>query len=139
MTPATILQRATEAGLTITRDGENLRVRGPKDARAEITPLLKLHKSAILVALNAPANEAEPSHSRLQSNGQDLGSQQYLSSPSAPSSDLDSLIAAAATFYEYGLVDFELIDEMKRTDPDALRLVFETDPLCPFYLNKDIS
>ena len=140
MTPSAILSRAESLGLTLTPDGENLRVRGPSDAIAEIAPLLKLHKPAIIAAMNQSANKAEPSRIRLQTDGQSLGSQQRTASPQSTSGhDLDCLIKAAATFYEYGPDDFVLIDEMKRTDPDGLRLALETDPLFPFYLNKEIS
>jgi hypothetical protein len=53
------------------------------------------------------------------------------------SDDLEALIKAAATFNEYSPDDFLLIDEMKRADPDGLRLVLETDPLRPFYTQKE--
>lgn len=51
--------------------------------------------------------------------------------------DLEALIKAAATFYQHSPDDFALIDEMKRTDPDGLRLVLETDPLRPFFTQKE--
>ena len=138
MTPSASLSRAESLGLTITPDGVNLRVRGPSDAIAEIAPLLKLHKSAILDAMNLPANEAEPSPIRLHTDDQGKGSQQRTSTPQSPSGlDLDCLIKAAAVFYAYGPDDFVLIDEMKRADPDGLRLALETDLLRPFYTQKE--
>lgn len=140
MTPSAILSRAESLGVTITPDGNNLRVRGPSDAIAEISPLLKLHKPAILAAMNQPANEAEPSRIRLQTGDQGIGSQQRTASPQSPSGlDLDCLIQAAATFYAYGPDDFVLIDEMKRADPDGLRLALESDVLRPFYTQKEPS
>ncbi len=138
MTPSAILSRAESLGLTITPDGVNLRVRGPSDAIAEIAPLLKLHKSAVLDAMNPPAHEAEPSRICLQTDGRGLGAQQRTASPQSPHGlDLDCLIKAAATFYEYSPDDFVLIDEMKRADPDGLRLALETDLLRPFYTHKE--
>lgn len=128
MTPSAILSRAESLGLTLTPDGENLRVRGPSEAIAEIAPLLKLHKPEIIAAMNQPANEAEPSRIRLQTDGQGMGSQQRTASAQSPSGlDLDSLVQRAAAYWEYSPEDFELIEEIKRTDPDGLRLALETD------------
>lgn len=101
MTPSAILSRAESLGLSITPDGENLRVRGPRDAIEEITPLVKAHKPAIIAAL--AANDAPV--------------------PDA----LERLIQRAATYWEYSPDDFRLIYEVARTDPDGLRLALETD------------
>ena len=138
MTPSAILSRAESLGLTITPDGENLRIRGPRDAIEEITPLLKMHKPAILAAIYLSANDALPSLIRAQTDGLGKSSQQRTSTPQLPSVlDLDYLIKAAATFYEYSPDDLVVIDEMKRDNPDGLRLALGTDPLRPFYTHKE--
>jgi hypothetical protein len=138
MTPSAILSRAESLGLTITPDGENLRIRGPRDAIEEITPLLKMHKPAILAAIYLSTNDAIPSLSRLQTDGLGKGGQQRTSTPQSPSVfDLDYLIKAAATFYEYSPDDLVVIDEMKRDNPDGLRLALGTDPLRPFYTHNE--
>ncbi len=137
MTPSAILSRAKSLGLTISPDGENLRIRGPHDAIEEITPLLKAHKPAILAAMNMPLNEAENSFSSLKADMQGKGGHPLTLSPQSPSTlDLDSLIQQAAIFYLYSPEDFILIEEMKRTDPDGLRLALETDLLRPFYMES---
>ncbi len=130
MTPSAILSRAESLDLTIITDGENLRVRGPLEAIEEITPLVKLYKPAIIAAMNTHLNEAENSRSSLKQDRLGKTTQQ---SPST----LDSLIQRAATFYEYSPEDFALIEEIKRTDPDGLRLALETDPLFPFFTLKE--
>lgn len=126
MTPSAILSRAESLGLTITPDGENLRVRGPREAIAEITPLVKLHKPAILAAMNMHLNEAENSRSSMKPDRISKGSRPLTSSQQSPST-LDSLIQRAATYWEYSPEDFAIIEEMRRTDPDGLRLALETD------------
>lgn len=113
MTPSAILSRAESLGLTITPDGENLRVRGPRDAIEEITPLVKANKQAIIAAL--AANDA-------------------------PIPDyLERLIQRAGTYYEYTTDDWKLIRDTARRDPDGLRLAIETDPLYPFFKLKEQS
>jgi hypothetical protein len=126
MNASAILSRAESLGVTITPDGENLRIRGPRDALAEITPLVKLHKPAILAAMNMPSNESENSRSSLKADRPSKGSHTLSLSQQSPYT-LDSLIQRAATFYEYSPDDFVLIEEMKRTDPDGLRLALEAD------------
>ena len=138
MTPSAILSRAESLGVTITPDGGNLRIRGPRDAIAEITPLVKLHKPAILAAMNMPPNEPENSRSSLKLDRLGKGGQPLYTSQKS-SSTLDSLIQRAATFYEYSPEDFVLIDELKRADPDGLRLALETDPLYPFFTHKETT
>lgn len=126
MNTSAIFSRAEELGVTITPDGQNLRIRGPRDALAEITPMVKAHKPAILAAMNMHLNEPENSSSSLKADRPCKGSHTLSSSQKSPST-LDSLIQRAATFYEYGPDDFVLIEEMKRTDPDGLRLALVTD------------
>jgi hypothetical protein len=41
-------------GITVTSKGDELRVRGPKDARAELKPLVLEHKAALLALLRSP-------------------------------------------------------------------------------------
>jgi len=136
--PSAILSRAESLGLTITPDGENLRIRGPRDAIVEITQLVKLHKPAILAAMNMPSNESKNSRSNLKPDRLTKGSYPVSSSLQSPSA-LDSLIQRAATFYEYSAEDSALIEALKRNDPDGLHLALKTDPLCHFYLNKELS
>jgi hypothetical protein len=101
VTPSAILSRAESLGLTITPDGENLRIRGPRDAIAEITPLVKAHKPAIIAAL--AANDAPLPQ------------------------DLERLIRRAGAYWEYSPDDFRLIYEVARTDADGLRRALEND------------
>lgn len=138
MTPSAIFSHAESLGVTITPDGENLRVRGPREAIEEITPMVKAHKPAILAAMNMPSNESENSRSSLKADRLSKGSRPLTSSQQSPST-LDSLIQRASTFYEYSPDDFLLIEEMKRTDPDGLRLALETDQLFPFFTLKEPS
>ena len=86
--------------------------------------------------MNMHLNEAKNSRSSLKPDGLDKGSHPLSSSHQSPYT-LDSLIQRAAAFYEYGPDDFVLIEEMKRTDPDGLRLALETDPLYPFFTQKE--
>lgn len=138
MTPSAIFSHAESLGVTITPDGENLRIRGPREAIAEITPLVKLHKPAILAAMNMPSNEPENSRSSLKSDELGKDGKPLSSSQKAPSTlELEILIQRAATFYEYSPEDYVLIEEIKRTDPDGLRLALETDPLFPFFTQKE--
>jgi hypothetical protein len=138
MTPAAILSRAESMGLTITPDGENIRVRGPREAIAEITPLLKLHKPAIIAAMNMPANEPESSCSNLKADDLGKGGHPLSSALQSTSTlEFENLIQRAATFYEYSPDDFALIDEMRRTDQEGLRLALETDRLRFFYTKKE--
>jgi hypothetical protein len=138
MTPSAILSRAESLGLTITPDGEYLRIRGPRNAIEEITPLVKAHKPAILAAMYMPSNEPENSRSSLKADRLGKGSHPLSSSQKSPYT-LDSLIQRAATFYEYSAEDYALIEALKRNDPDGLHLALKTDPLCHFYLNKELS
>jgi len=112
MTPADIIQRAAVAGVSITADGLNLRVRGPREAIAEITPLVKTHKPAILAAL--AANDA----------------------PIAE--DLERLIRRAGTVYEYGPGDFSMMRDIASRDPAGLRLALETDVLLNAIFKRDL-
>ena len=86
--------------------------------------------------MNMHLNEAKNSRSSLKPDELGKGSHPLSSSQKSPYT-LDSLIQRAAAFYEYGPDDFVLIEEMKRTNPDWLRLALETDPLYPFFTHKE--
>lgn len=58
MTAAEAVTRAREAGLTLSRDPGGLRVRGPKQVRAAIVPVLAPLVSEILHLLPPGENEA---------------------------------------------------------------------------------
>lgn len=143
MTPSAILARAATLGLTLIPDGEQIRVRGPREAIEEITPLVKLHKPEILAALNTPANEAE--HSRTGFSGGREGKDTHAGvfprpTPSVPlDANLDALVQAAADYYGYDDEDVRLMQDISQREPDGLRLALETDPLRPFYQPKETS
>jgi len=107
MTPAAILARAESMGLTLTRDGENIRVRGPGESIKAISALVKQHKAELLTAL--AANDADEH------------------------SDLEQLVREAATYYEATPEDLEIMDRLAQSDPDGLRRALQADPLRPFY------
>lgn len=59
MTPAELLTRAQSAGLTLWREGDRLKYRGPTEAITALLPELRAHKAELLDALNVdPAAEA---------------------------------------------------------------------------------
>jgi hypothetical protein len=105
MTPTAIIRRAAELGLSIQPDGENLRVRGPREAIAEIAPAIAANKPEILRVLGGgeAANDVVPG-------------------------DLERLIQRAGICYEYGPEDFDLMRDMARRDPAGLRRALESDP-----------
>lgn len=106
MTPTTIIRRAAELGLSIQPDGENLRVRGPREAIAEIAPLITANKPEILRALG----------------GEDAANEEI-------KPDLELIIQRVGTFYEYSPEDFDLVRDLARRDPDGLRCALVSDPL----------
>lgn len=106
MSPSAILARAESLGLALIPDGENIRVRGPRESITELAQLVKENKPAILAAL--AANDGIPV-------------------------DLVALIQRAGTFYEYSHDDFDLVRDLARRDPVGLRHALESDPLERFY------
>jgi len=140
MTPSAILARAEAIGLTLTPDGEHIRVRGPREAIEEIAPLVKLHKPAIIAALNAPANGVEHVRTGIPAIGEGRGSREAVFShparPVPPDASLDALIHAAADYYGYDTDDMRLMRDIASRDPHGLRLALETDVLRPYYLIK---
>lgn len=141
MTPSAILAHAEAIGLTLTPDGEHIRVRGPREAIEEIAPLVKLHKPAIIAALNAPANEVEHVRTGIPAVGEGRDSHEAVFSRPAPSvpldANLDALIQAAADYYGYDEDDLRLMRDIAQRDPIGLRLALETDPLRPFHQPKE--
>lgn len=110
MTPAAILARAEALGLTLLPDGPHIRVRGHREAVAEVAPLLSANKPAILAILAGGA--------ATNADRQD---------------DLDSLIRGAATYYAATPDDMEIMAQLAQRDPAGLRRALLADPLRPFY------
>jgi hypothetical protein len=57
LTPARILDRVRSLGCDLVADGDTLRLRGPREARAELAELVRTNKSALLAYLPRPRPE----------------------------------------------------------------------------------
>lgn len=65
MTAADLLDRAQSAGLTLWREGDRLKYRGPTDAIAALLPELRAHKAELMAALPLPDPSAEARRQRV--------------------------------------------------------------------------
>jgi TubC N-terminal docking domain len=55
-----ILKRAQAAGVVVRRDGDQLKLKAPKEPDAELIEELKAHKAELLALLSSAASSAEP-------------------------------------------------------------------------------
>lgn len=109
MTAATVtrlIDLARADGVEVVAVGDKVRLRGPAESVERWTPVLREHKPAIAVLLNATIPD-----------------------------DLEHLVRRAGVYYSYSADDWQLIRQVAQLDPEGLRRALLDDPLAPHMSN----
>tara|TARA_R100000306_G_scaffold61310_1_gene63496 strand:- start:613 stop:1035 length:423 start_codon:yes stop_codon:yes gene_type:complete len=123
-----LLQRAEEAGLTVTRNGEHLRIRGPKSAESIVKELSR-HKNDVLAALEHKDSPEDELRARLRK-----GVEWFIAADKKLWDDNNRPVMIGSELeYKFVFVHMDKWDELER----LLRNLYEykgcifTDGSCP--------
>ena len=139
MTPQAILTRAKSMGISLLVDGEQIRVRGPREAIEEMAPMVKQHKPELLAMLKPPRQATRIATTAFSSQGEGADMNAAVSAASSQSEsdagkiraavqkgdELVALVLAVANAYGCPPDEVSLLLNLAARDPIGMRRSFD--------------
>ena len=139
MTPQAILTRAKSMGISLLVDGDQIRVRGPREAIEEMAPMVKRHKPELLAMLKPSRQAARIADTVFSGEGEGADMCAAFSTASSQSESdagkiraavqkgdgLVALVLGVANAFECPPEEVSLLLNLAARDPIGMRRSFE--------------